>query len=313
MLAYADNGGGDVPYLFRTYPTAAPQGDRNRTGIRWRHQALRNHGDAHGLPIWQVARATSAAPGYFPPMTIRKGNGSEVITFKDGGFGSNNPSEEAYHDIADKHSGSKNMGPFISIGTGTIPLMMFAGRKRNLKNIRNTIANVKTVLQLPSRTAKAHENMIRISHFDGQERFPYYRFDGGERLGEVGLGEWKGHRYPSLTGRDKTPGSKTLAEIEAAAATYLQRSDVQRDLREVAKILVERRRLRTRHDSDWDRYASFSYYECDFKGCHRKRINTAQKCKEHIRKKHRTAVGDRVLEAQLKQKRRIHWIYRPKP
>ncbi len=245
-------------------------------------------------------------------MKIRSGNGPEVVTFKDGGFGSNNPSEEAYHDIANKHGGSKNMGPFISIGTGTIPLKMFPGKRRNLKNLRNSIANMRTVMQLPSRTAKAHENMIRISNFDGEERFPYYRFDGGERLGEVGLGEWKSHRYTFITGRDNTPGCKTLAEIEAAAAIYLRRPDVQRDLKEVAKILVERRRLRTRNKSDWDRYASFSYYECDFKGCNQKRINTLQKFKEHMRKKHHTMVDDRVLEAQLKKKRCVYWVYRPK-
>ena len=244
---------------------------------------------------------------------MRSGNGPEVVTFKDGGFGSNNPSEEAYYDIANKHGGtSKNIGPFISIGTGSIPLKMFPGRKGNLKNLRNTIANGKTLMQLPSRTARAHENMIRISNFDGKEPFPYYRFDGGDRLGKVSLGEWKSHRYTFITGRDNTPGCKTLAEIEAATAIYLRRPDVQRDLKEVAKILVERRRLRTRNESDWDRYASFSYYECDFKDCNRERINTAQEFKEHIRKKHGHSVDDRVLEAQLKKKRRIYWVYRPK-
>ena len=312
VLAYADIGPGDSPYLFRTYQTLPRPLDRTRTKIRSLSQALRNHGDAHVLPIWQVARATSAAPGYFPPMKIRSGNGSEVVTFKDGGFGSNNPSEEAYYDIANKHGGSKNMGPFISIGTGSIPLKMFPGREGKLKNLRNTIANMRTVLQLPSRTAKAHENMIRISNFDGEERFPYYRFDGGERLGKVGLGEWKSHRNTFITGRDNTPGYKTLAEIEAATAIYLLHPDVQRDLKEVAKILVERRRLRTRNESDWDRYASFSYYECDFGNCKFKRINTAQKLKEHIRKKHRTMVDDRALEAVLKKKRRVYWVYRPK-
>ena len=260
-----------------------------------------------------MARATSAAPGYFPPMSMRSGNGPEVVTFKDGGFGSNNPSEEAYYDIANKHGGtSKNIGPFISIGTGSIPLKMFPGRKRSLKHLRNTIANGKTVMQLPSRTARAHENMIRISNFDGTEHFPYYRFEGGERLGKVGLGEWKSHRHTFITGRDNTPGCKTLAEIEAATAIYLRRPDVQRDLKEVAKILVDRRRLRTRNESDWDRYASFSYYECDFGKCGHERITTIQKLKEHIRKEHRTIVDDRPLETELKNKRRVHWVYRAK-
>ena len=246
-------------------------------------------------------------------MSIRSGNGPEVVTFKDGGFGSNNPSEEAYYDIANKHGGtSKNIGPFISIGTGSTPLKMFPGKKRSLKHLRNTIANGKTVMQLPSRTARAHENMICISNFDGTEHFPYYRFEGGERLWKVGLGEWKSHRYTFITGRENTPGCKTLAEIEAATAIYLRRPDVQRDLKEVAKILVERRRYRTRNESDWDRYASFSYYECDFRECGHEKITTLQKLKEHIRKEHRTIVDDRPLETELKNKRRVHWVYRSK-
>ena len=244
---------------------------------------------------------------------MRSGNGPEVVTFKDGGFGSNNPSEEAYHDIVYKHRGtSKTIGPFISIGTGSIPLKMFAGKKRNLRNLRNTIANAKTLMKLPSMTAGAHQRMLRISDPDGKDPFPYYRFDGGERLGKIDLGEWKSHSYTFITGRDKTPGCKTLAEIEAATAIYLRRPDIQQDLKEVAKILVERRRLRTRNESDWDRYATFSYYECYFKGCNGTRINTAQNFKEHICKKHRASVDDRALEAQLKEQRRIYWVYRPK-
>ena len=206
----------------------------------------------------------------------------------------------------------KNMGPFISIGTGFIPLNMFPGKKRNLRNLRNPIANLKTAVKLPSRTAKAHEGMVRWSTADNEDRFPYYRFDGGKRLGEVGLDEWKGHKCAAITGRDKTPGCKTLEKIETAIAVYLQRRDVQRDLMEVARILVERRRLQTRNASDWDRYASFSYYECDFKGCPKQRINTAQEFKEHIRRTHRTIVDDQVLENQIKHKRRVHWVYRLK-
>ena len=287
--------------------------DRTRTPARSR-SPLRNRGDAHVLPIWKVARATSAAPGYFPPMSIRGGNGPELITFKDGGFGSNNPSDEVYYDIINKHGGtSRSTGPFISIGTGSKPLKMFPERKRGLKNSRDTIANGKTATQLPSRIAKVDELMFKTSNFDGREHFPYYRFGGGERLGKVDLAEWESHRWTFLTRRDNTPGCKTLEEIEEATAIYLRQPDVQRDLNEVAKILVERRRLRTRNKSDWDRYASFSYYQCDFGRCGDERINTAQEFKEHIRKEHRTIRADQASEAELIKKRRVHWVYRPKP
>jgi len=156
-----------------------------------------------------------------------------MITFKDGGFGSKNPSEEAYYEIVYKHGGMVNMGPFISIGTGITPLRMFGHGKRG--NFRNAIANLKTATKLPSRTAKAHKTMMRMSNHDGVERFPYYRFDGGKRLGEVGLGEWKGHKLTVLTGRDKKPGCKTLEKMYVATAAYLQRRDVQKDLMELQR------------------------------------------------------------------------------
>ena len=85
-----------------------------RTAIRSRSQAFRKLSDADGLPIWEVPRATSAAPDYFPPTSMHSGNGPEIVTFKDGGFGLNNPSEEAYHDIANKQGvTSKNIGSLL--------------------------------------------------------------------------------------------------------------------------------------------------------------------------------------------------------
>jgi hypothetical protein len=314
VLAYADINAGETPYVFRTYPTPPPAADPGRSKARKRTQTLRNHGDTHALPIWQVARATSAAPGYFPPIRIQKGNGPGMITFKDGGFGSNNPSEEAYYEVVYKHGGMVNMGPFISIGTGITALNMFGDGKRGGKrtNLKNAIANLRTATKLPSRTAKAHETMIRLSNQDGVERFPYYRFDGGKRLGEIGLGEWKGHKFTALTGRDKTPGCKTIEKLYVTTAAYLQRRDVQKDLMECAKILVERRRLRTRNTSSWDRYASFSYFLCEYKGCQTRHVNTAQDFRDHVRKEHGHQVEEDVMEKVLPERRRVHWIYRPK-
>lgn len=261
------------------------------------------------LPIWKVARATSAAPGYFPPIQIKTGNGSEVRKFKDGGFGSNNPSEEAYRDILNKHGSILHMGPFISIGTGITPLDMFGRRSDNLSTF---MANARTAIKLPSRTSKAHENMLWNSNPDSEEQFPYFRFDGGPELGEVGLGEWESHRLTRITGKDATSGRKTLKKIETAIAVYLQNREVQRDLTECARLLVNRRRLRTRNASDWDRYASYSHYVCDIKGCSERRANTAHDFKEHLRRYHKYILVDPVIEKKTLECRRVQWLYRPK-
>ena len=48
-------------------------------------------------PIHQVGRATSAAPFYFKAVNLDKDDPDlELI---DGGFGANNPSEEAYREV----------------------------------------------------------------------------------------------------------------------------------------------------------------------------------------------------------------------
>ena len=301
VLAYADNVGADYAYSFRTYQTRNSLQRSGRSG-----GTAGTYGDAVTLPIWQVARATSAAPTYFPPIEIPWAN--ELVTFKDGGFGSNNPSERIYDDVIEKHGGkTQNMGPFISIGTGIPPIEMFA-KKGLLRNPRNAMTNFKAAMKLPSRTVGAHQRMLRHSFNDNIEHFPYFRFDGGERLGEIPLDEWKGHRLTWLTGKEKTPGCTTLEKMFVATAAYLAEPKVQRDLTECAQILVQRRRLRMRNSSEWDRYASFSYYDCNVDGCDKPRSNKAHEFREHLQECH-GKIADQEMEQRVKECRRVHWKY----
>lgn len=304
VLAIADNVKADFTYRFRTYKTHVPL---QRSKSRGRYSTTGTYGDAAPLPIWQIARATSAAPTYFPPIKIPKGNLPGVVTFKDGGFGFNNPSEEAYFDIIDKHGGSEqNMGPFISIGTGIPPMTYFSKKKGN---INNAITNLKVALKSPSRTVGVDQRMEQRSMHD-KEGFPYFRFDGGERLGEIALDEWKGNRFTRLTGKDKTSGCRTLDDMWVATAAYLAEPSVQEDLTECARILVRRRQRRMRDSSEWDRYASFSYYDCNVKGCARQLTNKAQDLREHFQKFH-PKIADQEMEQRLQECRRVYWKYRP--
>src|SRR5213078_4792779 len=61
--------------------------------------------------IWQAARATSAALTYLPPIII------DDVEYCDGGFGWNNPVEEA---IAEAHMlwPKRPIGCLVSVGTG---------------------------------------------------------------------------------------------------------------------------------------------------------------------------------------------------
>ncbi|KAL8942731.1 MAG: hypothetical protein Q9216_001479 [Gyalolechia sp. 2 TL-2023] len=305
VTAYAEHAKTEAPHLFRTYYTPPPDADQSRTTL-----TARNHGQPPKLPIWKIGRATSAAPKYFSPIKISRGaghNAPNYVRFKDGGFGCNNPSEEAYHDIVYKHGGlSKAMGPFISFSTGITPLALFARTSGNVPNAR---ANVHAAIKHPSRTQHTHDAMTRQSRRDGKVIFPYHRFDGGELLGQVKLDEWKSYKFTRITGKSAEAGQETIDDMNVAIAVYLRDEEVQMNLNECAKLLVARRRLRMRDASRWDRYASASYYECSYPGCQKNRINTAQHFKEHVKKNHYFALADQPLEAAMAQSRQC-WIYR---
>ena len=69
--------------------------------------------DADPFPacIWQVARATSAAPTYFLPIEI------DDVLYGDGGTGWNNPTREAIAEARNIWS-DRPIGVLVSIGTG---------------------------------------------------------------------------------------------------------------------------------------------------------------------------------------------------
>lgn len=311
VLAYANTASeSEVPYIFRTYRTLPLQLDRSRSMSRQR--TFRNQGSAPGLPIWQIARATSAAPGYFPPIKIQSGssqNPNEVILFKDGGFGANNPSKEAFGDVVHKHGGLiRNIGPFVSIGTGAHSEPIFAEKPGKLHNLK---ANFNGAIAHAGRTKSTHDDMAWISNHGGTEFFPYFRFEGGEDLGKIPMDEWRSIRFATMRGKNSTRGYKTIDDMDRAMSAYLRRPDVQNDLNELAKILVKRRRLRSKDGSAWDRYASASYFECTHQGCEHKQISTREKYEEHLRDKHGMKLAAQDLESDMKRSRRC-WLYRSK-
>lgn len=57
----------------------------------------RNPGKWDNYPISQVGRATAAAPFYFKAVKLDRDDPAHELI--DGGFGANNPSEEAYSEV----------------------------------------------------------------------------------------------------------------------------------------------------------------------------------------------------------------------
>jgi hypothetical protein len=309
VVAYNDKGTLEDPYLFRTFETFAtpktPTGAIRRSSS---HKTLdiRNPGHAQQMDIPTVGRATTAAPGYFKHLTTKIGN--TTLRFKDGGFGCNNP---IFKDIkALLVNGSKDMGPFISIGTGVSDVPLFPTKPGHL---RHRWAEFRAVTKgLPTRTKGAHDSMMHAAYRDNQKRFHYSRFDGGSSLGVIPMDEW----IPSdrtgaalFTGKHKNSGRVTIKKIEDAITLYLGKKEVQDELDHCAKILVRRRRLQTRNESKWERFALASWYICPYKGCPHRRQNTLDDFKAHVRRFHPGEVTQTQLDAEAQLVRRC-WLYR---
>ncbi|KAF4634386.1 hypothetical protein G7Y89_g3723 [Cudoniella acicularis] len=139
VISYRSDGSSKTPYIFRTYNQAPPP-----TSDLQRQPYLRNLTDRSAYSIVDITMATSAAPTYFEPLTIVDSGGR--VKFKDGGFGCNNPSHEAYVDIIYKHGARRGgIGSFINIGTGQKNHSLFAegGRGSNLADLVVTLKSLK--------------------------------------------------------------------------------------------------------------------------------------------------------------------------
>jgi uncharacterized protein len=90
-----------APFLFRTrYARTPPRA-----------------GEVFDFPLWQVARATSAAPTYFEPCKIA-GAGKDYYALVDGGVYANNPAMCAFAEMRAQHPQADVL--LVSIGTGEL-------------------------------------------------------------------------------------------------------------------------------------------------------------------------------------------------
>jgi predicted acylesterase/phospholipase RssA len=73
---------------------------------------------AWDVPMWLVARATSAAPTYFEPAELPAFEGEGAHALVDGGVFANNPAAAAYADALELAAGPETEIHVVSIGTG---------------------------------------------------------------------------------------------------------------------------------------------------------------------------------------------------
>lgn len=245
----------DEAYLLRTYdhhydPDIAPV---------W--VTPYNEG-ADKLKIWQVTRATSAAPFFFKMLEADFGVNGKT-GFKDGGIRENNPSYAAYSEHASLKGDDHEPALLLSIGTGRPDTSNdgFAsvwpgpfGKVSLMKKWSEKFAVFKNVLIKYTEGEDRHKMMRTIAR--GEHRW-YKRLNVDKGLEDLKLDNWeKGAWTDPQTGITReVPGGKTLSRMERVTNAYLNREEAEKKIlleyappkvviQQVAERLVRHRRLR---------------------------------------------------------------------
>lgn len=224
---------------------AAPTVFRSYTG-----QGVR----ATRYPLWQTARATTAAPSFFKPMYID--NPRPGIRYIDGGVGLNNPSQIALTE-ADRIWPTSTLFCLVSIGTGKPKATSFMksgiadsdiqGQQSILRQVISTIPRIATYIpgwesarnlppgvhaiikiagalaEIATGSEEVHQQIERDSHSMGRaKRFPYFRFNVERNLGDIGLEDWSKEE-----------------EIAAYTSTYMEEYDTKQRRLACTRCLVD--------------------------------------------------------------------------
>ena len=233
-------------------------------------RSRRNHGQAQKLEIWEVARAATAANWFFKPLKIKLPSGGHLL-FKDGGFGANNPTQEAKYELEDLY-GEKAIGIVVSVGTarkdeGDPKPSFFNAIPGMAKSLAAAVTNPETVHEIMERDFK-------------RDKSCYYRINDPGKLG-IDMDEWK----PRSTMGNSISGSKTLSTIENEFYRWMSSTENQRYLMDCATDLVECRQARM-HTTKWPRFATGLRFVCQARRCDQAEFLDRESFAKHLADEH---------------------------
>ncbi|KAF1849072.1 FabD/lysophospholipase-like protein [Cucurbitaria berberidis CBS 394.84] len=236
----------------------------------------------YNIPIWQVARATTAAPTYFDPVPIQNN------TFGDGGLGSNNPVQEIFWEVATMHGNNASViNLVVSIGTGQADSV-----KLHPSGPKKVISYFTATKALATESEQKHAAMgALIETTESSDAVHYQRFNLSSEQGlkNMKLDEWKIEGKRRLTKHGfKRREESTLDKIKRLTQNYCASDEVQEDIRKVARKLVDHRRARCSDQRKWELWATGIRYRCTVKRCDKAQKLRPSKAdlKYHIEKIH---------------------------
>lgn len=159
--------------------------------------------------IWQAARATTAAPTYFPPITIDEPK--PPASYIDGGLKHNNPSALAIEEagllwptvkrftLVSIGTGRQGLGilPELPMSTSIFLKIPFLGMfMKAAKGVAALKAMTRLGVESCTASEEVHERITKVANSDDSDlQFPYYRFDV-DGVDKIELQEWK--KIPEL-------------------------------------------------------------------------------------------------------------------
>lgn len=173
--------------------------------------------DYRDVQIWEAARATTAAPSYFDPMVLTRGNNSR--TFIDGAMGCNNPAKEVVDEAAALFGTDCVLGCLVSLGTGFSGEVTIGEAESGIKKTVGLINNLK---KIATNTEEVHEDLRRLIRADLDT---YFRFQLPKGAEEIRL-----HEY------------KKLDELSQLMQVYIEKESSEID--KVVQILIDKAKPR---------------------------------------------------------------------
>jgi hypothetical protein len=211
VVAIHDQRGCQTPYVFRSYdhPPSSSLDPFER-----------NPGPKADIPIWQVVRATSASPTYFPATTI------EGKKFYDKGPTFQNPALDAF--LEGEQMGGNNQSSValtISVGAGV------RSKSRKHRTLRSPCG--KDIIDRSMIQSETTNRMVE--ELCEKKSTRYYRFDI-DNIENVKVADWNSN--DSSCGFKKN--TKSIRHICELTRQYLERKDVRQQLEDAAYAIREK-------------------------------------------------------------------------
>ncbi|TGO30743.1 hypothetical protein BPAE_0003g00270 [Botrytis paeoniae] len=167
--------------------------------------------------IWEEARATCAAPGFFQSIFIEENGINEE--FVDAGLGCNNPIQQLILEANSELDRTRSVACILSIGAG-IPKALGFTRPKSLTEKVASMSLVKVLEGMAISTEKeAAEMEKKYRNIPGV----YHRVNVGRDVGDIGLEEWE-----------------ELGQFQSHTRAYLRKDGISRQIDSIVVALAQK-------------------------------------------------------------------------